>query len=235
MSKCNEDLIGQRFGRLVVIKRAENDKYNHIQFLCKCDCGNETIVNKYHLKNNNIKSCGCLRSETTSQRTKKYNTYDLSGEYGIGYTDKGEEFWFDLEDYDKIKDYYWRLDGSGYLIANDKINDVYILMHRHILDNPDGIVDHIFHDKKDNRKYNLRICSPSQNSMNQILRSDNTSGVKGVNWHSSKNKWRAFIGINGKHIHLGSFTNFEDAVKARKEAEEKYFGEFSYDNSTIQN
>ena len=40
-----------------------------------------------------------------SETFKKYNTYDLSGEYGIGYTSKGEEFYFDLDDYDKIKDY----------------------------------------------------------------------------------------------------------------------------------
>lgn len=44
------------------------------------------------------------------------NTYDLSGEYGIGYTTKGEEFWFDLEDYDKIKSIY-----SGHPLAKDKI------------------------------------------------------------------------------------------------------------------
>ncbi len=43
--------------------------------------------------------------------------------------------------------------------------------------------------------------------------------------------WRARIFINGKGIHLGRFTNFDEAVKARKRAEEKYFGEYSYDNS----
>ncbi|WP_368488451.1 hypothetical protein [Clostridium sp. BJN0013] len=37
----------------------------------------------------------------------KYNTYDLTGEYGIGYDAKGNIFYFDLEDYDRIKDFYW--------------------------------------------------------------------------------------------------------------------------------
>ena len=46
---------------------------------------------------------------------KKHNKYDLSGEYGIVYTSNGEEYWFDKEDYDKIKDYYWRKDPHGYL------------------------------------------------------------------------------------------------------------------------
>jgi hypothetical protein len=67
--------------------------------------------------------------------------------------------------------------------------------------------------------------------MNVGLRSNNKSGVTGVIWHRRSSKWRAFIRINGKQIELGLFDRFEDAVVARKEAEEKYFGEFSYDNS----
>ena len=61
--------------------------------------------------------------------------------------------------------------------------------------------------------------------------SNNTSGHKGVTFDKSRNKWMAHIKLNGKHKTLGRFVKFEDAVKARKEAEEKYFGEYSYDNS----
>ena len=78
--------------------------------MCKCDCGNETIVVGGRLNYGTTKSCGCLKREITSIVRKKHNTYDLSGEYGIVYTSKGEEFWFDKEDYDKVKDYYWRKD-----------------------------------------------------------------------------------------------------------------------------
>ena len=67
--------------------------------------------------------------------------------------------------------------------------------------------------------------------MNRGLQSNNASGATGVYWHKQSSKWVAFIQNNRKHIHLGSFENFEDAVKARKDGEEKYFGEFSYDNS----
>ena len=63
------------------------------------------------------------------------------------------------------------------------------------------------------------------------LRRNNTSGVKGVNFDKRLQQWRSRIGVNKKTIELGYFDKFEDAVKARKEAEEKYFGEFSYDNS----
>lgn len=94
-------------------------------------------------------------------------------------------------------------------------------------------IDHI-HGKEtryDNRKSNLREATHSQNNMNKGLQSNNTSGVVGVGWYSKTNKWRAHIMVDRKFIHLGLFDSFENAVKARKEAEEKYFGEFSYDNS----
>ena len=56
------DLTGQRFGRLKVIKRAEN-KGKETRWLCKCDCGNETITSGARLKNGQTKSCGCIRTE----------------------------------------------------------------------------------------------------------------------------------------------------------------------------
>jgi len=58
------DLTGQRFGRLVALKRVEDDKHKHAQWLCKCDCGNEKIIIGNHFKTGNTKSCGCLRNET---------------------------------------------------------------------------------------------------------------------------------------------------------------------------
>ena len=67
--------------------------------------------------------------------------------------------------------------------------------------------------------------------MNRGLSSNNTSGVTGVSWVKSRQKWRVRINVLKKEINLGLFSNFEDAVKVRKMAEEKYFGEFSYDNS----
>ena len=161
---------------------------------------------------------------------KRFNTYDISGEYGIGYTFKGEEFYFDLEDYNLIKNYCWCVDRYGYVRGNvykDKIK-----FHRLVTNcNDDMIVDHINHNKLDNRKINLRICNKHENNMNKSILSSNTSGVTGVTFDKNKNKWMAQIGYKGKNIYLGRYTNFEDAVNARKEAEEKYFGEYSYENS----
>ena len=243
------DLTGQKFDRLTVVKRAES----HIkpngskvtQWWCKCDCGNENLVlvSSSNLVNQHTKSCGCLRIEKSIEngkrlkgkynlKNKKYNTYDLSGEYGIGYTSKGEEFYFDLEDYDLIKNYCWWKNDEGYLVTslnnNKKIRMSRLVMNEN---NPNIRIDHQNHNTMNNRKSNLRRATSSENAMNSELSSANTSGVTGVLFDKKWNKWVASIMVNYKSIHLGRFDNFDDAVKARKEAEEKYFGEFSYDNS----
>lgn len=225
-----DDLTGRKFGRLTVIKRADDyispKGHRNIQWLCKCDCGNEAIIRAMYLKSGHTQSCGCLREEMIYELSKKYNTYDLSGEYGIGYTSKGEEFWFDLEDYDLIKNYMWSKNDTGYI--RTATNGKTLRLHRLIMNPPsDMVVDHINHIVFDNRKENLRIVTGSQSNMNQEVRSNNTSGVTGVRYSKDCKKWQASINKST----LGYFVNFEDAVKSRKEAEEKYFGEYSYDNS----
>lgn len=57
------DLTGQRFGRLIVIKRDGTTRSKHTRWLCKCDCGNFTYVSRVSLKNGSTKSCGCLKKE----------------------------------------------------------------------------------------------------------------------------------------------------------------------------
>lgn len=98
-------------------------------------------------------------------------------------------------------------------------------------------VDHIIHPhgnehKIDNRKSNLRLVTKSQNQMNRGLQDNNTSGVVGVHFAKKQEKWIAYIKINGKRKHLGSFSNKNDAILARKHAEEVYFGEYQYNEPT---
>ncbi|SHJ74243.1 hypothetical protein [Tepidibacter formicigenes] len=69
------DLTGQRFGKLVVIKRGKNDKTNHARWYCQCDCGEVVLVTRGNLRNGRAKSCGCLRREKiTRYNIKKDNT-----------------------------------------------------------------------------------------------------------------------------------------------------------------
>lgn len=188
-------------------------------------------VSSASLTTGNTKSCGCLLAESLrkmGEASRKLNEYDLSGEYGIGYTTKGEEFYFDLEDYDKIKGYTWSYNEDGYLITSPfgKI----IRMHMLIMDSTgENDVDHRNHITHDNRKFNLRVCEHFKNIIHSKTYSNNTSGRKGVYWDKSRNKWMALLTHNKKTKHLGRFDNFEDAVRAREIAEEKYHGEFHCD------
>jgi hypothetical protein len=57
------DYSGQKFGRLTVIKRAENNKHGNVQFLCRCDCGKELVLPSSALTTGNTRSCGCLYND----------------------------------------------------------------------------------------------------------------------------------------------------------------------------
>lgn len=158
-----------------------------------------------------------------------FNKYDLSNEYGIGYTTSGESFLFDINDYELIKNYSWRIGYAGYVVTTLNDDHTVLRMHRLILntDDEDQLIDHINHDKADNRRSNLRIVTNSQNQMNSRNR-QNTSGHKGISWHIRKRKWIAYIGYNNRIVYLGIFDDINDAISARKNAEQKYFGEYAY-------
>lgn len=247
------DLTGMRFGRLVVIERVEDyispQGKHFVQWKCLCDCQlklpeeerNYTIVTTNRLTRGITKSCGCIHKEFVLEMNKnkqKYNKYDLeSKEYGIGYTTNlnqigTNEFWFDKEDYCKIKNYTWRFGGKGEVITNDSV-----LLHRVIMDviDSDDKVDHIKHQRYDNRKSQLRVTNNSQNCMNRKIQINNKSGCPGVYYDERIDQYNAYITCNNKRINLGYYNVYEKAVEVRKEAEEKYFGEYSYDNSMSAN
>lgn len=58
-----KDLMGQRFGKLIVIERVENDRFGHVNYKCQCDCGGITVVDATNLRNGITNSCGCLKSK----------------------------------------------------------------------------------------------------------------------------------------------------------------------------
>jgi very-short-patch-repair endonuclease len=93
--QCTNDFMGRRFGRLVVIDRAENDKFGHRHWVCKCDCGNIKIVKADSLKRGLTQSCGCLHSEVV--HSMKF--IDLTGQkFGkltaeSYHTENGKVYW----------------------------------------------------------------------------------------------------------------------------------------------
>lgn len=103
-----------------------------------------------------------------------------------------------------------------------------IALHRAILGSDQSLhIDHINGDGLDNRRANLRFASPKENSWNQRLPVNNSSGFKGVSWYARARKWTAQIRVDGKHKCLGYFREAEAAHAAYCQAAEKYFGEYA--------
>ena len=110
----------------------------------------------------------------------------------------------------------------------------YYLVHRIIWkwstgEEPPPTIDHIDRNRTNNRWNNLRLATQSQQSQNACLFSNNNSGFRGVSWHRLRKKWRATIGIDGRHHHLGLFVTIEDAAAAYQAAAREAFGEFYRD------
>lgn len=212
------DLTGQRFGKLFVFGIARK-KSGVVYWDCTCDCNPEKHIERvwYQLKVSKYPSCGCGYPESK----RKYNEYDLSGEYGIGHTMQGKDFYFDLEDYERIKGYNWFLKDNGYIITTIKKKSV--RLNRMLMGFPEGkIVDHINRDPLDNRKLNLRITTSQGNAQNITKYKNKTSKYVGVYFSKERNRWRTKIhGLDGKPIYLGQYKNEDDAAIAyNKKAEE---------------
>mgnify|MGYP001019018313 FL=1 len=141
-----KDLVGQRFGKLVVIKPTGNIKHHNQEWQCLCDCGKTTYVRSNTLTTGDTKSCGCLHSDIALERSKTVRDNNL-------------------------------IDGTN--LGNIRKN-----------------------------------AAPKHN----------TSGYRGVSWHGGAHMWQARIQFQGVLHHLGYRANINDAIKLRKDAEEKYFG-----------
>ena len=231
-----KDLIGKQFGNLTVIKDSGKRKSGNVFWECKCSCGNTDLILGYNLTSGKYTMCKQCRHPKKEQIIKekidKSCSYTLFEEYGICTTYTGEEYLFDIEDYEKIRKYNWTSNSDGY--ADTTVKGKHLPMHRLVMgcdNNSSLVVDHINHDIKDNRKINLRLVTYQQNAMNRSLHSNNTSGVTGVSWNKRDQVWVTYITYNQKTIRLGCYINFNDAVRARKKAEDKYFGEYACKNN----
>ena len=92
---------------------------------------------------------------------------------------------------------------------------------------PTAGIDHKDQDPTNDRWKNLRLADQSQNNANAHVRSDNTSGLRGVNWRPDKQKWRAYVNLHGKQFFCGYFDTIEEAKAARDAKASLLHGEFA--------
>lgn len=135
-------------------------------------------------------------------------------------------FLISTEDYERCCQYCWQFDGRYFRAI---IGDKRVRLHRFILNDVEGRIDHINGDCTDNRRENLRPVTNQQNAWNSKKSKNNTTGYKGVSIdkRNTKRKYFAQIAIAGKNIHLGCFDNPKEAAKAYDKAASFYFGEYA--------
>lgn len=139
---------------------------------------------------------------------------------------QGQVALIDDEDFDLVSQYKWHAGFSKGVQGFYALTSIYrpnknprvLGMHRLItgLDFGNRLhVDHLNHNTLDNRRENLRIVAPQENSRNKRKHSNNTSGYVGVSWNAQNKKWRARIHINNHLVHLGYYDSKHDAAKER--------------------
>lgn len=166
------------------------------------------------------------------------NDYRITGSLltiKVKHKGRNEYIHADVEDMDTLSWFRWYINGNGYAIASypKPLGDwtKKILMHRLLLNSSgDMHVDHINHNKLDNRHMNLRRCTRKQNQGNSRMQSNNKTGFKGV-FKSINGKFVAQVKIDLKSIHLGTFETAEEAAKAYNKAAHEEWGEFAYLNT----
>ena len=202
-----EDLTGRRFGQLTAQRRVESLN-GRTRWLCRCDCGGSCVASSHDLKAGKVSSCGCKRERSGNK------IMDISGlRFGrllaLAPTSRR----------DKKGSVYWicRCDCGNELEVSE-----------------DGLV------QGNNRSCGClrqEMLSDISNKLHRIdgtcvewlekrkHRCDNTSGFRGV-YPQSNGKFRAAIGFKGRRFNIGTYSSFEEAVRARQETEELIHGGF---------
>ena len=158
------------------------------------------------------------------RRNTYENLWRIVDDCAICSISAGIDFIVDAEDYDRLKDIKWYLD-TGYIR-----NSRHIRIHRFILNNPKGFIDHINGNVFDNRKSNLRVCTPEENTLNRGAQSNNKTGYKGVCYDKSRGKYKADIKRGEKKICIGRFETAEEAAHAYDRKAIELHGEFARTN-----
>jgi hypothetical protein len=205
MSKA-KDIVGQKFGRLTILRKVKSNKYRQARCECECDCGNKVIVLIYNLKNKKTKSCGCLQKEEVKKRftkhgMKKYPLYDV---------------WSGMRKrccnprHAKFKIYGAR----GIKICDEWINNPEIFIEWALSNGWEkGLqIDRIDNDG-DYEPNNCRFVTARENNSNKQIHKTRNLPV-GVNKYN--HRFQARCSIDGKSKYLGIFDTPEEASQYRQ-------------------
>lgn len=201
-----KDLSGQRFGRLTALRRLNKKIGTSYAWLCRCDCGKETEVSANALLSGSTKSCGCGKIDALKKNAKDIRGQRFGRLLAVEPTErrKGNSVvWRCRCDCGKETE----ISYNSLISGNTKSCGCLLLEH----ESPSKYMRYIDGTCVENLEF-------------RGLRKNNTSGYTGVTAY--RGRWRAQITFKKKTYYLGQYEKIGDAVKVRKEAEEKIFGEF---------
>ena len=204
--KKYEDLTGLQYPHFTVIEPVykEYQGKQRLYWKCKCECGKMFFAFKTAIKTGSTKSCGCFNKKQQKEMRLGKGKVSIGDKFGLLTV-------IDIE-IDKNKSYYICECECGKRISLSPQNHI---LKRYSC----GCLNK---DYKDKTGISVQSFSHlgSKNKRNK-------SGCVGVTWNKDKHKWIASITFNGKYKYLGSFENKEDAIKARKEAENDLYSKHS--------
>ena len=230
--KTHDQFVEELSGRNIdVIGRYIN---NHTKVLLRCLVdGTEWASTPTTILRISSTGCPACRSLLMSQLKRKTNTLveDCGDWFAVDISNAKHPnsiMLIDKDDWESVKNEGKVLLCTEY--ASQHVGRTTKRVHSKIMNTPKKMqVDHINHNKLDNRKRNLRIVTRSQNQMNKVLLDVNKHGHIGVSLR--KGRWIARIAANGIDRVVAYCDTMEQAVEARLRAEEELFGEYSYHRS----
>jgi len=211
---AKNDLTGKRFGRLTVLCMEEHTIGKPVRWKCQCDCGNITFPQTTPLYSGRTKSCGCFKRDL---------------KFKHGYAAKGNRTpeyraWYHIiqrcgkENSQGYDDY-----GARGISVCDRWKESYSNFLEDMGERPSP--KHSIERLNNDGNYEPSNCkwATTQEQARNRRSKKNKTGTIGVAWYTSKQKYHVQIGVNSKKIHIGYFETLEEAIKARKQAEQKYW------------